>query len=460
MKYIINALLFLIMIYSLTVMPIDMKALQVDVSWEKYKAIEEKKETEKQQTEIEETVKESPYQLTYEGESYLFNPSQLALTLSGDEKLSDLQSDVIGKLTFEWTSTSSGDVQVLSVPQEAIKVGSLSGTNITTLPLTISLASLTQLTDGQYTLKINSTSELTKSSVSPELAVTWIKKSSYTPYTGTGFGKSLPVTVYYPTADASQFIPITESFSNSKTLRKIANFLYAGQTENTALKTGQLIPRVRTIKFGSSVLSLYFTSADIETAKANGLSPVQMTGLLTKTYFSLDYLKEIKLYIDNKPADLKLLSNPTPEPIVKVASSPEIYQLTAVGNTLLFAPTAHTYSSVQELLTGLTTVDPALKNKQILSPIPANVSLNAVADPANTNRITIDLKITGILYGSDPTLTQMMLDAIALNVTKAGFAKEVLFTVNGQPAEVLNAIPIKEPYKTPTYINVKTAKSD
>ncbi len=456
MKYIINVLLFLIMIYSLTVMPIDMKALQVDVSWEKYKAIEEKKETEKQQTEIEETVKESTYQLKYEGASYLFNPSQMALTLSGDEKLSDLQSDVVGKMTFEWTNTSSGDVQVLSVPPEAIKVGAISGTNITSLPITINLASLTQLSDGQYNLKINSASELTKASSSPEVAVTWIKKSTYTPYTGTGFGKYIPVSVYYPTADATQFIPITESFSNSKTLRKIANFLYTGQTENAALKTGQLIPRVRTIKLTSGVLSLYFTSADIETAKANGLTPVQMTDILTKTYFSVDYLKEIKLYVDNKPADLNLVIGPVaPTPIVKTASSPEIYPLTAVGNTLLFTPTAHTYSSLQELLTGLTTADSALKNKHTLSPIPANVSLSATADPADPNKVTIDLKITGILYGSDPKLTQMMLDAIALNVTKSGFAKEVLYTVNGQPADVLNTISIKAPYKVPTYINVK-----
>lgn len=460
MKYIINVLLFLIMIYSLTVMPIDMKALQVDVSWEKYKAIEEKKETEKQQSEIQETVKESPYQLKYEGENYLFNPSQVALTLSGDEKLADLQSDVIGKLNFEWTNTSSGDVQTLSVPAEAVKVGAVSGTNITSLPITINLGSLTQLADGQYSLKINSASELTKSSISPEIAVTWIKKSTYTPYTGSGFGKTLPVTVYYPTADGSQLIPITEGFSSSKTLRKIANFLYTGQADNTALKTGQLIPRVKTIKWGNGALSLYFTSADIETAKTKGLTPVQMTEILTKTFFSLDYLEEIKLYVDNKPADSSLVQNPAPAPIVKTAATPETYPLTAVGNQLMFVPTPHTYSNIDELLSSLTKTDPSLKNKAILSPIPSNVSLSATVNPADSAKVTINLNIAGNLYGGDPKLTQMMLDAIALNITKSGLAKELYYTVNGQPVEVLNTIPIKDAYKAPALINIKTAKSD
>lgn len=460
MKYIINILLFFIMIYSLTVMPIDMKALQVDVSWEKYKAIEEKKETEKQQSEIEETVKESPYQLKYDGETYLFNPNQVALTLSGDEKLSDLQADVISKIKFEWTNTSSGDVQILSVPTEAVKVGTVSGTNITSLPITINLSALTELVDGQYTLKISSASELTKASITPEIAVTWIKKSTYSPYTGSGFGKLLPVTVYYPTTDGSQLVPITEGFSSSKTLRKIANFLYTGQSENTALKTGQLIPRVKTIKWGNGVLSLYFSSADVETAKARGLTPVQITEILTKTYFSLEYLNEIKLYVDNKPADGTFTPNTAPSPLVKVAAGPETYPLTAVGNQLMFVPTPHTFSNLEELIASLSKADSTLKNKHTLTPIPTNVALSATTDPADSTKVTINLNITGTLYGGDPKLTQMMLDAIALNVSKSGFAKSLYFTVNGQPADVLNTIPIKEAYKAPTIINVKTAKSD
>lgn len=456
MKYIVNILLFLIMIYSLTVMPIDMKALQVDVSWEKYKAIEEKKANEEQQAAIEETVKESAYSLDYSGETYLFNPNQIELTLSGDEKLPDLISDVVSKMTFEWQNVNSGDAQILSVPPEAVSTGPISGTTETSAKLTVSLTSLTNIPDGQYLLKIRSQSELTAASPSTDLDVSWFKKSSYNPYTGTGFGKLAVVTYYYPTADGSNLIPITESAVNSKILRKIANKLYSGQTENTSLKTGPLAPRIRNIQLKGGTLSLFITSADLEASKANGLTITQTVSLISKTFFSLPYIEEIQFYLDNKPISASLYPADLPAPLLRTSEAASLYHLTSLGSQLYFYPTDRTFTTPADVLSAMTSPDSSQNGKLTIRAIPANVKAAALTDPADPKKVTVDLSITGSLYGGDPKLTRMMLDAISLNLVRSGLATEVYFTVGGQPGQTLNEIPLTEAYPAPLYLNVKT----
>ena len=452
MKYIINILLFLIMIYSLTVMPIDMKALQVDVSWEKYKAIEEKKESEKEQAVISETVKTSTYNINYSGETYLFNPSELKLQLSGDEKLGDLQNDVLSKLTFEWFNVQSKDAQILTVPQEALKVGQTLGSQV---DFTISLTSLTQLPDGQYELKVRSQSELTKDSPEVAVKVSWFKNSAYKT-SFNGFGSLTPVTYYYPTT-GGRVLPITEGVTKDKILRKIANHLYSGPTNLSDFKTGQAAPRIRNIKHSNGKLSLYMNTSDVESAKKTGLTEAQMTEILSKTYFSLPYIKEINLYVANKPVNAQWLPSETANPILRPTATNEFYTVTTVGGRVLFVPSSRTFTSVQEVLTALTTPDTAA-GKLCYSPVPANVTLSATLDPANQKSVTVDLAITGNLYGDNPQLTQMLLDAIVLNLSRSGLVTEVHFTVAGQPVEALNGVKLSEAYKVPEVINAKTAE--
>jgi hypothetical protein len=62
------------------------------------------------------------------------------------------------------------------------------------------------------------------------------------------------------------------------------------------------------------------------------------------------------------------------------------------------------------------------------------------------------------LYGENAQLTQMMLDAIAINLSRSGLAEEIHFTVGGQPTETLNKVNIKEAYPIPKYINIKAAE--
>jgi hypothetical protein len=453
MKYLINILLFLIMINTLTVMPIDMKALQIDMSWEKYKAIEAKKENQEQQAAITETVKTSQYELAYSGENYLFNPSQIQIKLSGDEKLADLQSDVISKLTFEWENTNNGDVQTLSVPTDAIKLGQSMGTSI---DLTVNLSSLTQIVDGQYKLKVTSKSDLTTSNPPIELQISWIKKGVYSPYTGKGFGKSTAVTFYYPTVDGLSLVPITEPMSSSKTLRKTVTRLLSGAPEGYGLRTGPAIPKIRNIQFKSSKLSLYMTTADIEAAKATGLTAAQMTESISKTFFSFSYIKEISLFVDNKLAGTDLVALETALPIQRSVEAPHIYQVATVGTNILFMPTSKTFASAQDVLTALTQPDITQKGKSTFSPIPANVKLSAQTNPSNAKDLIVDLSITGTLYNSDPKLTQLLLDVVSLNLTKSGFAENVTFTVGGQSVAQLNQVPIKDTYPTPKFINVKS----
>ena len=453
MKYIINILLFLIMINTLTVMPIDMKALQIDMSWEKYKAIEAKKENQEQQATITETVKTSEYELAYSGENYLFNPSQIQIKLSGDEKLADLQSDVISKLTFEWENANNGDVQTLSVPTDAIKLGQSMGTSI---DLTVNLSSLTQIVDGQYNLKVSSKSDLTTNNPPIALQISWIKKGAYLPYTGKDFGKSAAVTFYYPTVDGLSLVPITEPMSSSKTLRKTVTRLLSGAPEGYGLRTGPAIPKIRNIQFKSSKLSLYMTTADIEAAKSTGLTPLQMTESISKTFFSFPYINEISLFVDNKLASTDLVALETALPIQRTVEAPHIYQVATVGTNILFMPTSKTFASAQDVLTALTEPDITQNGKSTFSPIPANVKLSAQTDPSNSKDLIVDLSITGTLYNSDPKLTQLLLDVVSLNLTKSGFADNITFTVGGQSVDDLNQVPIKDNYPTPKYINVKS----
>lgn len=455
MKYIVNVLLFFIMIFTLTVMPIDMKALQVDVSWEKYKAIEEKKETEKQKEVISETVKTSQYDIKYSGENYLFNPTEIKLNLSGDEKLGDLQTDVLSKLTFEWENLQSKDVQILTVPQDVLKVGQ---TLSTTVDVTINLANLTQIQDGHYKLKIRSQSELTASATPVEMNISWLKQSTYTPTDDSAFKKSATaVTFYYPTTDGGRLIPITESVTNEKILRKIANRLYSGPTADLGLRVGQSAPRIRNIKHSSGKLSLYMNTSDVDAAKKAGLTPAQMTEILTKTYFSLPYIKEIKLYVANKPVTAEWTASEAPSPIARPAATSELFQMTSIGKKLLFVSTPKTFTTPQDVLTALSTADQQ-NGKLMFSPVPTNVTLTATADPKKAKVITVDLIINGKLYGENAQLTQMMLDAIAINLSRSGLVEEVHFTVGGQPAETLNKVNIKEAYPIPKYINIKAAE--
>ncbi len=452
MKYIVNILLFLIMIYSLTVMPIDMKALQVDVSWEKYKAIEEKKENEKQEAVISETVKSSQYSINYSGDSYLFNPSELKLQLSGDEKLGDLQSDVLSKLTFEWVNEQSGDAQILTVPQEALTVGQTLGTNV---DFSISLASLTQLMDGQYQLKIKSRSELTADAPEVTVNVSWFKQSAYKTLFD-DFGSLTPVTYYYPTT-GGRVLPITEGVAKDKTLRRMANHLLSGPGNIPGFKTGQSTPRIRNIKHSNGKLSLYMNTSDVDAAKKAGLTEAQMTEILSKTYFSLPYIKEINLYVANKPVTPQWAATDVPSPIFRPAETKEFFNLTTVGGRVLFVSGAKTFTTVQEVLTAMSTPDTA-NGKLCYSPVPDNVTLSAVSDPSNLKAVTVNISISGKLYGDDPKLTQMLLDAVALNLSRSGLIDEVRFTVNDQPVEALNGIKLSDAYPIPEFINAKTAE--
>lgn len=452
MKYIVNILLFLIMIYSLTVMPIDMKALQVDVSWEKYKAIEEKKESEKQEEVISETVKTSQYNINYSGESYLFNPSELKLQLTGDEKLGDLQSDVFSKMTFEWVNEQSKDAQILTVPQEALTIGQTLGTSV---DFSVSLSSLTQLPDGQYQLKIKSRSELTTNAPEVNINVSWFKQSAYKTVFD-GFGSLTPVTYYYPTT-GGRVLPITEGVSKDKILRKIANHLLSGPGNIPGFKTGQSAPRIRNIKHSNGKLSLYMNTSDVEAAKKAGLTEAQMTEILSKTYFSLPYITEINLYVANKPVTAQWTPSEAASPILRPEVTAEYVHLTSVGGRVLYVPVAKSFTTVQDVLTAMSTAD-ASAGKLCFSAVPANVTLNALVDPSNAKSVTVDLTIKGKLYGDSPQLTQMLLDAIALNLIHSGLVDEVHFTIGGQPVETLNGVSLAETYTIPEYINAKTAE--
>lgn len=459
MKYIVNILLFLIMIYSLTVMPIDMKALQVDVSWEKYKAIEEKKENQEQQAEIAETVKTSTYQLQYSGTAYLHNPSELSFTVEGDQKLQELQSDVLSNLTFEWTNKLTGDKQILSVPQTAVKTGAASGTDQMSLPVIVSLTGLSQIQDGQYTLQVNSQSELMANSEAIGIEVSWFKTSKYLSTASASFGKSTVVTYYYPASDNVSLIPITEGVSNEKVLRKMATHMLNGPGTVTGLRQGQMAPRIRNIQLKSGRLSLYMNRSDTDAAIASGLTAQTMTSAITQTYFSLPYIEEIYLYIDNKAVNADWTEIGEPVAITKALQSPVLYRLASIGTSLYYVPTTQTFTTPDQLFALMSSQDPSQGGKNTLQVIPANVSLSAAFDPEDSKHLIINLKIQGDLYGTDESLTRMLLDHLAVNVIKGGLAETLSFTVNDQPSPLLNGVDLSKNYEISPYINTKRAAS-
>lgn len=452
MKYIVNCLLFLIMIYSLTVMPIDMKALQVDVSWEKYKAIEAEKENAEQQKEITETVKNSQYTLSIEGEKYIFNPTSLSLKLMGDEKLIDLKSDVLSKLTLSFMNTLTGEEQVYAVPTNALTESSVtSGQNA--MQFTIALNNLNQIPDGQYTLKVESKSELTQGST-PEIELSWLKTVKYTDPRTVNLGSSF-VTYYYPTADLKQLIPITERVSNDKILRKMATHLLNGTAVDSGLKTGQIAPRIRNIQLKSGKLSLYFTGADVEAALKTGLSAKQMTDILTQSYFSLDYINEVYFYLNNKAADANLVNVETPAPVTRpITSSSQILHGIEVGTKVYWLPTAAPTLSLETLASSLKAEQPALVGKKALSPIPPNVNISFSLNPEVPDQVIADIQLTGQLYNNQPDLNLMFFDYISQNVKLSGIGKSLVFKVNGQAVENLGGVDLSKPYVSPKYINV------
>lgn len=459
MKYIVNILLFLIMIYSLTVMPIDMKALQVDVSWEKYKSIEEKKENQEQQAEIAETVKTSTYHLAYSGQSYIHNPSELSFTIEGDQKLQELQEDVLKNLTFEWVNKLTGDKQILSVPQTAVKTGSISGAETMSLPVTVSLSGLSQIPDGQYTLKVNSQSELTANSEAIGIELSWFKTSKYTSPATVSFGKSTAVTYYYPASDNTSLIPITEAVSNEKVLRKMANHMLAGPGTVNGLRQGQMAPRIRNIQLKSGKLSLYMNKADVETAVSSGISAETMSSAISRTYFSLPYIEEIYFYIDNKPVSVNWTEIPEAAAITKPAATPVLYRLASFGTSLYYVPTAQTFTSPDQLFNLMTSPDSSQMGKTSLQVIPANVTLSASQDPEDSKHLIVNVSLEGDLYGKDESLTRMLLDHIALNLVSGGLAESVSFSVNGQAGQILNGVDLTNPYEIPKYLNTKKAAS-
>lgn len=452
MKYIVNGLLFFIIIYSLTVMPIDMKALQVDVSWEKYKAIEAEKENQEQQKEITETVKESQYTLSIEGDSYRFNPESLSVKLMGDEKLIDLKSDVLSKLTLAFKNTLTGESQEFAVPANAITESSVaSGQN--TMQFTIALTSLTQIPDGQYTLSLASKSELTQGDA-PELMLSWFKTSSYTDPRTVNLGNTF-VTYYYPSTDLKQLIPVTERVSNDKILRKMATHLLNGTAVDSGLKTGQVAPRIRNIQLKSGKLSLYFNQADVDAALKTGLSAKQMTDILTQTYFSLDYINEVYFYLNNKPADANLVNVTTPQPVTRPAvSNSQVLHGIEVGTKIYWLPTSVAPITLENFASVLTAKQPSLAGKKALSPIPPNVKLSFSTDPEVANQVVADIQITGSLYDNQPELNLMLFDYISQNVKLSGIAKTLVFKVNGQTVDSLNGVNLSKAYAPPKYLNV------
>ncbi len=454
MKYIVNILLFFIMVYSLTVMPIDMKALQVDVSWEKYKAIEEKKENEQTKEVINETIKEGKYELTHTGNAYYFNPTSLTLTLKGDEKVASLKSDVIKNLIFKWVNDATGEETALSVPESAIQSKTSPNENAA-VEITVSLESLTTLPDAQYTLYIHSNSELTKSGTPVPLSISWFKQSAYKPHTEEISFTGVPVDYYFPDASGKFLIPITQGVSKDKSLRKIASHLYTGTSESTVLKNGQVAPRIRNIQLKSGKLQLYITTSDAENAKKTGLSPALMTDLLAKTYYSLPYISEVYLYINNEPVDANWHVVPQPLLIAKTASETSAKALVISSGHFFYVNGAKTITTPEDLMSFYTSTDATLKGLQVVNPLPKNVKLSASFDANNANRLLVDLSIQGDLYGTDATLTQMLLDSIAINSVRTGLSKEVQITVNHQVMDTLNNLPIKEPLLIPSYLNIK-----
>lgn len=433
-------------------MPIDMKALQVDVSWEKYKAIEAEKENAEQQKEITETVKNNQYALSIEEQNYLFNPESLNIKLLGDEKLIDLKSDVISKLTLAFKNKLTGEEQVFAVPANAITESSVtSGQN--SMQLKIALNNLTQIPDGQYTLSVESKSELTQGST-PSIDLSWLKTVTYTDPRGINLGSNF-VTYYYPTADLKQLIPITEKVSNDKILRKMATHLLNGTSVDSGLKTGQIAPRIRNIQLKSGKLSLYIVQADVDAALKTGLSIQQMTDILCQSYFSLDYINEIYFYLDNKPASASLVNTPTAVAVTRpTGSTNQILHGIEVGTKIYWLPTDVATVSVDTLATLLDSEQPSLMGKKALSPIPPNVKLSFSLDPEKADQIIADIRLTGSLYNNRTDLTRMFLDYISQNVKISGVGKTILFKINGESVESLNGIDLTKNYDSPKYLNV------
>lgn len=429
-------------------MPINLSALQFDVSWKKYHQIEQQKVEKEEQKTITETVKSKTYHLTSDTAEFLTNPTSLKLQLTGDDKLNALNDDVFQKLELVFKVGSTEYATFTGSQVKGVKIEEKNSLSEATIDL-----SAYALPDGQYDVSIRSTSELTANNPPIEVKMAFHKSENYTAAMSQLPKNGQVVTFYYPSADGKTLIPYSETLSNTKILRNIVNRLYTGAPETLPVMKGQIIPRIYNIQLKSGVLSLYIADSEAKKYMTTHTSGKLAIESLVRTLYSLDYVKTIELYVNKQKTGLAF-NDVTLEALPQKNSVSQAYLSYQLPDTRLILIPSENVSlgtDPQSLFSVLKSGEALANGILLQAVVPNNVSLNSATPLEKT--LTLDLKVDGDLYGQSTPLTQRMLDALTLTYLKHSAYDTLVITINGQPVTTLNGIDMTQPLKLPMFIN-------
>lgn len=444
-RVIINIILILIMLFSLSAFPLNTEVMEMDLfsAFQSEEPPEEVIEPKEIKIEAKLNDKSDHYQLLIVSNH---SPEEYPSNLAGDVKINLYES---GKLVETF-----GTDLIEDTPRELLAADQYSHE----IKLNITEESL-NLGTGSYYVDIEIDNPEFREFSFDHIDFVIYSSQKYVGSTDEEPSGQRIVTVYYLDEDYYTLVPYSEAIDTYKTIYRMAiNKLFDGPGEGLGLSVTSPAPRVPSMKFiGDGIMSLRLNSNEIEAFDVGSAAASFAIDSMTKTLTNIEDVHGIKIYVDGSDqgvhfhgTDLteNFYDNSTTQAYLGMETSADYIYLVPMDLNL-----EESNEKVFEIFNALKKVKNITYSDQMIATIPQNVELLNYKVSGGMVTLNFSKEFLNAFDGSR-NLTLMMRDSILYSFSTLEEVNRVEFQVDGQPIEVVNEIYFSGEMRPNKYINI------
>lgn len=443
MKFIKNIFLIIIIAFSLSIIPINAKLLNYDLS-----DLISQEEIPEEQEKIKEEIKPI---YTIESKTQTITQPEIEFTISTNQE--DPIESIIN--SFDFTIYNNSDIKLSKKIKDLNYLTEIStNRSLSIYKVSLDLTSL-KLPNGYYNITIQPTSDFKKTL---KYDYTLLKNKTYI-----GSNNQLPenklyAKIYLPDRDFLRLVPINRPIENTEALiRATINQLLIPAKEKYGLNTTVAAPRTPNIFISQGVATLDLNPSEIEEFDQGSAAATFALNSLIKTMSHFKIVDEIKFNVVNPQKEAYFHGTDLSEPF-KVSGLPKAF----VG---LESATEYMYlyplEISEEKLTGkINTLFNTLQTatheteatKNLFPTLPSEVKL--LNYRFNGRNLELDLSEDFLTAFNDkPEYQKLMYDSLLYSFTSIEGIETLSILVKGKKITTEVYPNISEPTKPNKYIN-------
>ncbi len=444
MKRLMNLMMIIILIYTVSVMPINTVVFGIDFS----RIFAPPEET---ATSVSSSIK---YAFTPVSKAALFiNPQIYKVNLDTSKPLS---KELLGQNLVATLSVTDGLGTVKTFDQKTLKIDVSQTGNRFTLSMNLAVDSLKLLHENyQFALKIDMGNDTFQDNFSVLYANAEVKPNGRS---AKEFKTAL-APIFFADRTNTLSIPIyTPILSGNNPYRRMIATLNKPPV-SPLLSPAEGFPPVKNIWYSAGLLELRLNSLALGAYQSPSTAQIALANLLrTTASFQQDNLiNKVRLTIDGGQQS-KAFGGINISQEFSVDRSPMAYVALVDGGKTLWYPVAvaqedNLTGTVSNLLSGLIQPKKLLQDNRVTAVMPSTITVKQATLVNQTLRITFNEAIQNA-FGANETLTKTALEGLLLSVSSLPDVNNVELYVGETKLQTIGAVTLGDTIKRPDYINV------